>query len=95
MGANRRAYEQGGSPDNDVIGIPDKVHAFPADRNDERDGSVWMRCYAEPTWEPLEEFRDTEALENFEGLYGDVLEHDGDQAYFGRRARRAAGEAPQ
>ena len=30
---------------------------------------VKWQGYAEPTWEPLEEYKDTKALDNFETLY--------------------------
>jgi len=33
--------------------------------------------YIEPTWEPLEELQETQAMEEFEKNYGDPLTHDG------------------
>lgn len=42
-----------------------------------REVFVRWRGYADPTWEPVEELRETEAMEAFETTYGPVMKNNG------------------
>jgi len=44
--------------------------------------------WKEPTWEPLEELRESHALKEFESKYGDARTNDGPKARPGREIRR-------
>ena len=46
-------------------------------RGEYRQALVKWTGWADPTWEPLEYIKDTEALEKFEAIYGSIENHDG------------------
>ena len=46
-------------------------------RNRKRQALVKWTGWAQPTWEPLEELQETEALDHFVALYGDAATNNG------------------
>jgi hypothetical protein len=50
---------------------------------------VKWRGYAEPTWEPLENLKGTQALDEFEAKYGPATDFDGEKPASQRRTRLA------
>ncbi|KAF6783741.1 reverse transcriptase domain protein [Colletotrichum sojae] len=53
-----------------------------------RQALVKWEGFVQPTWEPVEAVADTEALDRYEGKYGDIGRSDGDPAYTAPRPRR-------
>jgi hypothetical protein len=75
-------------------GVEEIMCARNKGRGKRREVLVKWHGYQEMTWEPLESMSETEALDKFEGRYGDATKNDGPrELYTGRQKKRKGKEA--
>ena len=67
-------------------------------RGKTREVLVKWTGYHDPTWEPLDELIDNEAMDKFESKYGDLRDHDGPREIWENKRKtgpRAKNDGPR